>query len=61
MVLLVVADSTDDLSEIAEFHLKVVFEAAMLESGCEWSRQNHVSLYIWKCVKNKLLKGIKIM
>lgn len=47
-------NSVDDLDKVPEFYLKAIFEAALLDIGCSWSRQQYVSKYMWRLVRERV-------
>ena len=54
-------NSIDDLDELPIFYLKATFEAALLDIGCNWSRQDHVSKYMWRLVRERVYDKRLIM
>lgn len=44
-------DSIEDLEKIPMFYLKAIYEAALLDIGCKWSRQTLISKNMWRLIR----------
>ena len=54
-------NSIDDLDDFPIFYLKGIFEAALLDIGCKWSRQDHVTKYMWRLIRERVYDKHRIM
>lgn len=47
-------NSPDELDSIPIYYLKAIYEAALLDIGCPWSRQDYVSKYMWRLIRERV-------